>query len=153
MVGVREGVGWIGLVMWGPGGNTGWVMQTNFEFQVAVRHAKVRGRGQYQAIGPRTRLEIAYSVDVGMRSLGRKAEMHHSSIMRNQLAVANTFVEHQNNYMASLVLMCRQFKPLVVATSRKWDETKQSQIRLRTVEGAQRAAEQDLCCVYLYVFI
>ena len=123
-----------------------WVMQVilNRFLEVAIRHAKVRGKGQYQAIGPRTRLDVAYSVDVGMRSLARKTDMHHSSIMRNQLAVANTFVEHQDKYMGALVAMSRRCKPQVVATSPKWDETKQSNIKLHIVQGAEHAAEQDL---------
>ena len=113
------------------------------KMQVVVRHPKAKGAGAYQSVGPRVRLNIAFAQDVGMRSLARRYDMHHSSIMRNMLGVAEVFTNHQAEYMEALVAMSKKLPPAVVVSSRKWDETKQKNVALPTVEDAEHAAEQD----------
>ena len=114
------------------------------KLKVRIRHRKVRGRGTYQCVSPQIRLQMAFDEDQGHRSLSRKFDLHHKTVVRNTMCVAETFLRRQDEWLKGVLDMARSggIRPLCVCSCRKWDETKEK-LTLETLTDATREAQTD----------
>ena len=86
------------------------------KLKVRIRHRKVRGRGTYQCVSPQIRLQMAFDEDQGHRSLSRKFDLHHKTVVRNTMCVAETFLRRQDEWLKGVLDMARSggIRPLCV---------------------------------------
>ncbi len=77
-----------------------------------------------------TRLAIAYDEDTRFKTLARKFSLHPKTIVRTMVLTAAAYANSQLQWIRSMTCLCKAKPPLVVATTRKWDETKDSSLKL-----------------------
>ena len=111
--------------------------------KVRVRRVARMGRGKYQCVTARSRLDIAFDPDQRQKVLSRKFDIAKQSIIRNQQLVAESLCMAQSAWLASLEALCQRYRPLAVCTSRKWDETAENSVRLATIAEVGQHLQVD----------
>ena len=87
---------------------------------------------------------MAFDEDQGHGSLSRKFDLHHKTVVRNTLCVAEAYLRRQDEWLKGVLDMARSggIRPLCVCSCRKWDETKEK-VSLETLTDATREAQTD----------
>ena len=93
--------------------------------ELRVRRKKVRGKGQYQSVGPQVRLQAAFDKETRNKSLARKYQLGPKAIARNSRLVAGIYLQAQLEWLRQIAQVCRSRAPIAAFVSRKWDETKE----------------------------
>jgi len=103
--------------------------------QLAVRKKHVKGKGAYQSVTPRVRIQMAYDRESRHKVLGRQYQLHPRSVARNCLLVAGTYLEMQSVWLDHLERICTENPPLIVCKNFRWDEKKEV-VEVNLVPGA-----------------
>ena len=94
------------------------------DLRVVQRRRQTKGRGTYQTVGPRCRIEMAFSKEVRNKALGRMFQIGPKAVALNRIVVSEVFLLQQLAWMQCLVAACDKLAPEVVVTQRRWDETR-----------------------------
>ena len=95
--------------------------------------ARVHGRGRYNSLPSTVICRLAYSPATSVSCLALGFNLDRHSIRRYRTFAASCYVAAQAMLADSLLQYCREFPPLWVGRSRKWDETSQALTLIKSI--------------------